>query len=98
MISTFYPPYHLGGDATFVQALSRALAAEGHEVQVVHCEDAYRLGGKEAPGPAKEKDGILVHRLHSRFGSLSPLITQQSGTPGLKSRKLRAVLAQDSTW
>jgi len=34
MITTFYPPYHFGGDAIL-----------GHEVEVVHCEDSYRLGG-----------------------------------------------------
>ena len=44
MITTFYPPYHFGGDAIFVQALARALMKEGHEVEVVYCEDSYRLG------------------------------------------------------
>ena len=43
MVTTFYPPYHFGGDATFVQARARALVSEGHHVEVVHCEDACRL-------------------------------------------------------
>ena len=25
MVTTFYPPYHFGGDATYVRALSHAL-------------------------------------------------------------------------
>ena len=95
MVTTFYPPYHFGGDAIFVQALARALIAEGHEVEVVHCEDAYRLRKNQTIVPSTERDGIVVHRLHSRFGLLSPLITQQSGGPGLKTRKLKAILSRD---
>jgi len=43
MITTFYPPYNLGGDGIFVQRLSNALARRGHTVDVIHCIDAYRL-------------------------------------------------------
>lgn len=93
MVTTFYPPYHFGGDGTFVRALSRALIARGHEVEVVHCEDAYLLAGKPVPpDSAAADDGIVVHRLKSRFGPLSPLITQQTGHPGLKTRTLREIL------
>lgn len=96
MVTTFYPPYHFGGDATYVRALSRALTARGHTVEVVHCEDAYRLSGKERdPRSAGADDGILVHRLKSRLGPLSPLITQQTGRPGLKAGALRAILTRD---
>ena len=96
MVTTFYPPYHFGGDATYVRALSRALTARGHTVEVVHCEDAYRLSGKDAdPRVAGEDEGILVHRLKSRLGPLSPLITQQTGRPGLKAGALRAILKRD---
>lgn len=93
MVTTFYPPYHFGGDATYVRALSRALTARGHSVEVVHCEDAYRLSGRD-PTPRSESadDGIVVHRLKSRLGPLSPLITQQTGRPGLKAGALRAIL------
>lgn len=95
MVTTFYPPYHFGGDAIFVRALARALKRQGHEVEVVHCEDAYRLGNDSTPSESAENDGIVVHRLHSPLGLLSPLITQQSGWPGLKFRRLRAILARD---
>jgi glycosyltransferase involved in cell wall biosynthesis len=95
MVTTFYPPYHLGGDAVYVQALSRALKRAGHEVEVVHCEDAFRLGGRPMPSPPVEDDGIVVHRLHSAWHSLSPLITQQTGRPGLKHKSLQAILARD---
>jgi len=118
MVTTFYPPYSFGGDAIFVEALSRGLAEQGHEVDVVHCLDSYRAlttraagagglpaaapgaqgepavpaasGAPEAPGaPAP---GVRVHRLRSRFGILSPLATQQTGRPWLKSAALRRLL------
>ena len=92
MVTTFYPPYHFGGDAVFVQALARALVSEGHHVEVVHCEDAYRLRSKEQAAVQVEQDGVVVHRLRSSFGMLSPLITQQTGKPGVKTTQLRAVL------
>lgn len=95
MVTTFYPPYHFGGDAVFVQALARALVSEGHHVEVVHCEDAYRLGSREQPAVQAEQDGVMVHRLRSSFGMLSPLITQQTGKPGVKTTQLRAVLEGD---
>lgn len=96
MVTTFYPPYHFGGDATYVRALSRALVARGHAVDVVHCEDAYRLAGKPESEPAAStEDGVVVHRLKSRWGLLSPLITQQTGRPRLKAAALRAVLSRD---
>jgi len=94
MVTTFYPPYHSGGCATYVRALSRALVAQGHEVEVIHCIDAYRLKHKREPAPEAADDGILVHRLESRFGFLSPLISQQTGHPGLKSSAERAILAR----
>lgn len=95
MVTTFYPPYHFGGDAIFVQGLARALVVRGHHVEVVHCEDAYRLQGREQPAVQIEQDGVEVHRLRSPFGMLSPLITQQTGRPGVKTTQLRAVLDRE---
>lgn len=93
MVTTFYPPYNFGGDGIFVQRLAHALAARGHAVTVVHCADAYRLGGGEEPEdiPA-QPPGVTVHTLDSGLGLLSPLITHQLGIPGIKSRALRALL------
>lgn len=41
MVTTFYPPYHLGGDAVHVQYLSEALAERGHEVHVEYSPAAF---------------------------------------------------------
>ena len=43
MVTTFYPPYHFGGDGVFVYRLAEALAERGHLVDVIHSADAYRL-------------------------------------------------------
>lgn len=92
MVTTFYPPYHFGGDATYVRALSRALVARGHEVEVIHCEDAYDTVSHTQVSTEMTDDGITVHRLKSRFGILSPLFTQQTGHPGLKTAALKKIL------
>jgi glycosyltransferase involved in cell wall biosynthesis len=54
----------------------------------MHCLDAYRLKSID-PMP---DDGIVVHRLESPFGFISPLITQLTGRPGIKSRATRDIL------
>jgi len=95
MVTTFYPPYHFGGDATYVRALSRALVARGHEVDVIHCEDAYQTVSHTQVSKEISDDGITVHRLKSRFGILSPLFTQQSGFPGFKSTAIKKILSAD---
>ena len=93
MITTFYPPYNFGGDGIFVEWLSGELARRGHHVEVIHCEDSYRVLAGGNPRPARrEHPGVVVHRLKSPFGWLSPLATQQSGYPFFKSRALRQIL------
>jgi len=93
LITTYYPPYHFGGDAVFVRSLARALRTRGHSVEVIHCEDAYRIrAGSDTVAPDSSDDAVVVHRLRSRWGPLSPLVTQQTGRPGLKHRELARLL------
>lgn len=94
MVTTFYPPFHAGGDAIYVQALARALRREGHDVEVVHCEDAFRMRGARTRETASkgDPDGVVAHRLKHPLGLLSPLYTQQTGRPGLKRHSLSAIL------
>jgi glycosyltransferase involved in cell wall biosynthesis len=94
MVTTFYPPYNLGGCGTYVRALSRALVAQGHQVEVMHCLDAFRLKSVEPMPDEGHDQGVVVHRLESPFGFLSPLITQLSGSPGIKSRATSRILAR----
>ena len=92
-LTTFYPPYSFGGDAMYIYRLSHALADEGHQVDVVHCVDAYHLLHPGEPEVAfAPHPGVRVHALRSGYGWLSPLVTHQTGHPGLKARALRAVV------
>lgn len=75
LFSTFYPPYHLGGDATHVENLAKLLSKHGHEVHVVHLIDSYLFKkGKGAGLRSPERfieDGITLHPLISPYGNLS---------------------------
>jgi glycosyltransferase involved in cell wall biosynthesis len=95
MITTFYGAHSFGGDAVFVDRLVRALARRGHEVEVVHCADAFEaVRGNEPLRPFEPPAGVVVHELDSRFGVLSPLWTHQTGRLGPKARPSRRVLEQ----
>jgi glycosyltransferase involved in cell wall biosynthesis len=96
MITTFFGPQSFGGDAAYVDRLSRSLARRGHEVDVVHDADAFQAvrGGaplrRWAPFPA----GVTVRTLSSRAGRLAPLWTHQTGGPGLRSPQLARILSE----
>jgi len=93
MITTFYPPYHFGGDAVYVSNLSNELARRGHHVDVIHCIDSYQLLTDLAPAaPGIDHPNITVHGLKSPFGFLSPLSTHLTGRPFFKSGKIRNIL------
>ena len=93
MITTFYPPYNFGGDGIYVHRLCNELARRGHHVEVIHCIDAYRLLARHEPANSYEDHpNVTVHGLKSPFGFLSPLATQQTGSPYFKSHRLRDIL------
>ena len=93
MVTTFYPPYHFGGDAMFVRRLSHALARHGHTVDVIHDVDAFRLlrSGVELE-PLQEPERVHIHRLSHPLGALSCLLTQQTGRPIANGRRIRRIL------
>jgi glycosyltransferase involved in cell wall biosynthesis len=92
-LTTFYPPYSFGGDAVQLYRLSHALGDAGHHVDVIHCVDSYHL---LHPGePAIQYAGhpnVVTHQLRSGLHSISPLLTQQTGRPWLKGKKIAEVL------
>ncbi|HZO34933.1 MAG TPA: glycosyltransferase family 4 protein, partial [Gaiellaceae bacterium] len=96
MVTTFYPPYHSGGEAYYLYCLGNALARRGHEVTVVHCVDSYRVQTAAPPrGEFPHEPGVTVHRLKSRVGRVSPLVTYLTGRPGLKAPALRRIFAEE---
>ena len=97
MITTFYPPYNFGGDGIFVQRLANSLARRGHHVTVIHCTDAYSMTGAPEPtGSVSHHPNIEVHALRSGAGILSPLVTHQLGTPGIKRQAIKRILENNS--
>src|SRR5256712_2178196 len=79
MATTFYPPYHLGGDAAHVQYLAEALAAQGHEVHVEFSPAAYRLKRRSEPAAAATSDAVHVHPIPSPLGRAQPVAAHVLG-------------------
>lgn len=93
MITTFYPPWHFGGDAMHIYRLSNALARRSHTVDVICDQDAYHLLHPDPPpGNFPNHENVRVHALKSRAGFFSALATQQTGRPYFKRRKIEAIM------
>jgi glycosyltransferase involved in cell wall biosynthesis len=92
LVTTFYPPYHFGGDAVFVQRLAHAIAARGHTVDVVHSVDAYRLRASTPQDGYTEAQGVRRLPLETAVPFVSSLLAHQLGSPGLYQRRLREIL------
>jgi glycosyltransferase involved in cell wall biosynthesis len=92
-LSTFYPPECFGGDGIYLQRLARALAEQGHRVDVVHCVDSYQMLQTVQPGIEQYKHpNLTVHSLQSRYGFVSPLLSHQTGRPYLKERAIGEII------
>ncbi len=93
MVTTFFGGHSFGGDAAYVDRLSRALCRRGHEVHVFHCVDAFNsVRGKHPLRPYTPPPGLHIHPLESRYGILSPLATQATGQPYFKAEALKKEL------
>jgi len=96
LVTTFLPPYHFGGDGVFVANLANLLVANGHRVQIVHCRVSFdALGGRASTSDRFLDPRVLVHSLESKWGPLSPMLTQISGYPCTKHGTLERILSQD---
>jgi glycosyltransferase involved in cell wall biosynthesis len=92
-LTTFYPPFSFGGDAMYIYRLTHALGDAGHHVEVIHCLDAYHLKHPQPPEILfASHPNVVVHGLHTGFGPLSPLLTQQTGRPVLKRRAIQEIM------
>lgn len=93
MFTTFFGPHSFGGDAAYVDRLSRSLAAQGHEVHVIYCLDSFNsLKGSHPERHYEPCPGVTLHALESGLGIVSPLATQVSGRPLLKKKSIRRIL------
>ena len=92
-LTTFYPPYSFGGDAVYIYRLAHALGEEGHQVDVIHCIDSYHLLHPQEPKiKFADHPHVTVHGLRSGYRWLSPLLTQQTGRPFLKRKRIQEIL------
>lgn len=95
MITTFFGPHSFGGDAAYVDRLTRALLRQGHHVDVVYCVDAFEaVADGVSPRDYVAPAGLGLERFRSRLGIVSPLWTHQTGRLGPKARTLEKVLAR----
>ena len=93
LFTTFYPPYHFGGDANYVRQLAHVLVKRGHEVDIIHDIDAYQLlSDNPNPAPLEEPKGITVYGLRSRIGGISCFLTQQLGYPIVHRKEIKNLL------
>ena len=78
----------------YIYRLAHALGDMGHEVDVIHCVDSYHLLHPAEP-PIKFQDhpNVTRHELRSGYNGLSPLLTQQTGRPLLKEKRIRDLMA-----
>ncbi len=100
IVTTFYPPHNFGGDGRYVRSFAHALARAGCAVEVIYCDDGYRVlsGKRSEPPPADpvvEEDGVLVHRISSPWAAGSVLLMQQLGRPVLQKNALERALSRD---
>lgn len=95
MVSTHYPPAHLGGDARFVEYLSNELVRAGHEVHVLHSPSAFVLQRGFLPDLDKvTRAGVHRDLYLSAFGRVDPILSLMLGqSPGAVER-LREVMRE----
>jgi glycosyltransferase involved in cell wall biosynthesis len=93
MVTTFFGAHSFGGDAAYVDRLSRALCRRGDEVHVYYCLDAWRaVRGDFPPRSYTPPPELHIHPIESRLGLLSPLATQATGMPWGKTKVLSDAL------
>jgi glycosyltransferase involved in cell wall biosynthesis len=95
MTSSFYPPYHIGGDAIHVKYLAEELVKRGHEVHVVHSLDAYFIKRHNIP-KVPDYNGVHVHSLKAPFGKLDPLLVYTLGNSSFIRREFDKLLKNES--
>jgi len=93
MTSTFYPPFHIGGDANHVKYLAEELVKLGHEVHVFYNRDAYVVKRRHSLPVLESQNGVLVHEFESPL-NLSPYGAYLFGDSLPINKAFRALVSQ----
>ena len=90
MVTTHYPPFSMGGDATMVDYLSRELVSKGHEVHVLHCPSVVKaLRGTDAPRTSVlSEPGPVLHSFAMGLGRAGVVANLSTGFEGKAERVL----------
>lgn len=94
--TTFYPPYHIGGDALHVKWLADELVKEGHQVHVMFSLDAYELKRGKIAGVQLPAGAPDVYPVRAGRGRLEPLSVYVRGRSGCFSEEFERLLGQVS--
>jgi glycosyltransferase involved in cell wall biosynthesis len=95
MVSTHYPPAHLGGDARFVEYLSNELVRAGHEVHVLHSPYAFSLQRGFMPDLDEVTPGGVHRHVHlSSFRRVDPVLGLALGRGPGSVRRFRELVAR----
>jgi len=94
--STFFPPYHFGGDATHVYHLAQDLANRGHEVHIIHSLDSYYYKKGTAPvvNNYPLSENITVHSFKSPFNKFQSIFSYVFGVPFSFKSKFNQILKE----
>ncbi|MBP1928354.1 glycosyltransferase involved in cell wall biosynthesis [Methanolinea mesophila] len=94
LTSTFFPPYHIGGDALHVFALAHELQDRGYEVHVIHLLDSYYF--KRGKGGVPRDDEFVtdaqIHSIKSQYGFFSLLSAYSAGVSRAIDRRVEAII------
>jgi len=82
MTSSYYPPYHFGGDAVHVKYLSEELVKLGHEVHVMFSIDGFKYKKPDFNGSLEnneKRNGVNLYPLQSPLGKSDLYFTYLTG-------------------
>lgn len=93
LTTSYYPPYHLGGDALHVYHLAQALAHDGHEVHIVTQRDPFTLKrGSPMPGDFPNHPNVTVHSIATNHALWGVGVTLAFGRHGAYIDEAFAIL------
>ena len=96
MISTHFPPYQMGGDAIFVEYLTKELLRKGHQVDVFYNPAAYRYLRKGSQVLPVEKSVEQLRRYEhiQNTKSLGLVLNLTFGFSSSAEKELRSIIRE----
>jgi glycosyltransferase involved in cell wall biosynthesis len=94
MVSTYYPPNHVGGDAVMAEYLSTELARRGHEVEVFCSPRIREVVHKREPAKSRSSNDLVkVHEYAALLKRGEPALSYCLGLWGRARNRLQEISA-----